>query len=170
MYFSTGLPSMPLWFESWQPTNAGSTFGACLGLAGVAVLFRLLGAIRAQAERAWAQRAEGALRIEYEGIANGASTPGLKEDVKVLESAPLQPDGAGDRRVASSAGLAAAKKAARDAVRNGGIPFVWSQELSRALITTVWVGVGYFLMVSATAARIPFVGADSRLLLLSSRS
>lgn len=52
-HFTASLPSTPLWFSGWQPTTAGTTFAACLGLFGLTILTKLLGAIRHQANLAW---------------------------------------------------------------------------------------------------------------------
>lgn len=45
----------PLWFAGWQPKTAGTTFAACLGLFGLAILSKLLGALRHQAHLAWSK-------------------------------------------------------------------------------------------------------------------
>lgn len=140
MFFSAGLPSMPLWFESWMPTSAGSTFGACVGLFALTILYRLLGSIRAQAERAWARRAEDGLRTEFEGMLDDEG----REEKVVTSEIPKQGQqvgAGGDKR-------ARAVEAAKQVVAGGaGVPFVWSQEVTRATLTTVHVGIMYFLMV-----------------------
>lgn len=46
-----------LWFDTWTPTSAGATFGACLGLFFLAAFSRLLAVVSSAAESAWAQRA-----------------------------------------------------------------------------------------------------------------
>ncbi|KAH9819704.1 Ctr copper transporter [Melampsora americana] len=53
--FSASLPMTPLWFAGWQPKTAGTTFAACLGLFGLAILSKLLGALRHQAHLAWSK-------------------------------------------------------------------------------------------------------------------
>lgn len=51
----SSLGASNLWFSSWTPTTAGSTFGACLGLFFLAILSRFLSAVKTCAEIAWAQ-------------------------------------------------------------------------------------------------------------------
>ncbi|KAI5481454.1 protein of ctr copper transporter family [Pseudohyphozyma bogoriensis] len=52
--FTTELGMSNLWFVNWTPTTAGSTFGACVGLFFLAILSRLLAALRSSAEIGWA--------------------------------------------------------------------------------------------------------------------
>ncbi|EGG10054.1 uncharacterized protein MELLADRAFT_115525 [Melampsora larici-populina 98AG31] len=56
-YFTASLPMTPLWFNGWQPKSAGTTFAACLGLFGLAILHKLLGALKHQANLAWSKAA-----------------------------------------------------------------------------------------------------------------
>ncbi|MBW0496535.1 hypothetical protein O181_036250 [Austropuccinia psidii MF-1] len=51
--FMASVPNVPLWFSGWQPANAGSTMGACFGLFALAILNKILGALRQQAHLAW---------------------------------------------------------------------------------------------------------------------
>jgi len=120
MFLFAGLPTMPLWFETWMPVTAGSTFGACVGLAALAILGRLLGAVRAQAARAWHARAEGMLALEVAG--SDSSSVGKDSQ--------------------ATGNLGTTKVATR-----AGIPFIWAQELPRGILATLHVGIGYFLMV-----------------------
>lgn len=53
--FTTSLGDANLWFSGWTPTSPGSTFGACLGLAFLAILSRFLSAVKVCAEIAWAK-------------------------------------------------------------------------------------------------------------------
>ncbi|KAG0151963.1 hypothetical protein CROQUDRAFT_405271 [Cronartium quercuum f. sp. fusiforme G11] len=53
-FFTAGLPSGPLWFAGWTPTNAGTYFLACFGLFGLALFSRFLNVIRHKANRSWA--------------------------------------------------------------------------------------------------------------------
>ncbi|BGP18699.1 hypothetical protein JCM10213_006262 [Rhodosporidiobolus nylandii] len=52
--FTTSVGGVNLWFSRWTPTSAGATFGACLGLFFLAILSRLLTAVKACADTAWA--------------------------------------------------------------------------------------------------------------------
>ncbi|KAG0151967.1 hypothetical protein CROQUDRAFT_36089 [Cronartium quercuum f. sp. fusiforme G11] len=54
-YFNASLPTTPLWFHGWKPTTTGTTFAACLGLFGLTVLVKILGAIRHQTNLAWSR-------------------------------------------------------------------------------------------------------------------
>lgn len=56
-YFTASVPVTPLWFNGWQPKSAGTTFAACLGLFGLAILHKLLGALKHQANVAWSKAA-----------------------------------------------------------------------------------------------------------------
>ncbi|EGG07980.1 uncharacterized protein MELLADRAFT_85316 [Melampsora larici-populina 98AG31] len=47
--FSASLPTGPLWFSGWQPRTAGTTFAACLGLFGLTMVVKMMGAFRHQA-------------------------------------------------------------------------------------------------------------------------
>lgn len=46
--FTASLPTGPLWFSGWQPRSAGTTFVACLGLFGLTIIVKMIGAIRHQ--------------------------------------------------------------------------------------------------------------------------
>ncbi|POV98131.1 hypothetical protein PSTT_14617, partial [Puccinia striiformis] len=52
-FFVAGTPNVPLWFDGWQPSSTGATFGACFGLFVLTVAVKLLGALRHQAQIAW---------------------------------------------------------------------------------------------------------------------
>lgn len=47
--FTASLPTGPLWFSGWQPSTAGTTFAACLGLFGLTLIVKMMGAFRHQA-------------------------------------------------------------------------------------------------------------------------
>lgn len=67
MFFTASLPINPLWFDGWRPKSAGTTFAACLGLFGLAILHKLLGALKHQANLAWSKAAHKKTRPHLAG-------------------------------------------------------------------------------------------------------
>lgn len=52
-FFTAGLPSSPLWFAGWIPTNPSTTVLACFGLFGLTILSKFLNVVRHKADQAW---------------------------------------------------------------------------------------------------------------------
>ncbi|GAA5840053.1 hypothetical protein JCM3766R1_000658 [Sporobolomyces carnicolor] len=153
-FFNTSLGASNLWFSSWTPTTAGSTFGACLGLFFLAILSRFLSAVKSCAEVAWARSlrqqylssvsqtippvptptADSSEEPKVSPVATPSlSSPGLSE---VLPTLPPPPNLATDRRPSPSS------------LPPFTPPFYLAIDLPRSILFGLQSFVAYLLMLA----------------------
>lgn len=116
--FTAGVPMTPLWFAAWQPKNAGTTVAACIGLFGLAVLVKLLAALRHQANLAWSS-------VKWNGRYALAQPTLGKEG----------PDQAG------------ASSSSRQQSFRQVKPWIAEHDFPRGILAAIHAGLEYFLMV-----------------------
>lgn len=126
-------PSTPLFSTAWTPTGTGSYAGTCIFLIILAVLFRILLALKARQEARWL---DAEMHRRYVAV---AGKPGLKETVALHKDAKavvLSENGVEEEVVVVQ--------------RKGEMTRPWrvSVDPLRAVVDTVIAGVGYLLYVS----------------------
>lgn len=129
MVFFTGT-NTALWSSGWMPTSTGGYAGTCVFLIILAILFRSLFALKAIMENRWREQAYKRRYIvvaDKQPISERVQTdPGLKSGVLTVNGV--------DESI---------KLVTSDMI--GPVPFRLSQDVPRAAIYTVIVGVGYLL-------------------------
>ncbi|CAH7682819.1 Ctr copper transporter family-domain-containing protein [Phakopsora pachyrhizi] len=125
-YFFAGVPSVPLWFSGWVPKNGGAVFGACVGLFLLSALAKLLEAYRHQAHLAWSQP-----KWHDSGITQSSATEKLADGHDPTRDIGIR------RSIQST-------------------PWNLKREISRGVLSTVQVTLGYFLMLAVMTFNVYF--------------
>lgn len=125
-------PSTPLFSTAWTPSGTGSYAGTCIFIIVLAVIFRVLLALKARQEARWL---DAELHRRYVAV---AGKQGLKETVaahKDAKSVVLSENGVEEEVLVVQ--------------RSGETTRPWriSVDPLRAVIDTVIAGVGYLLYV-----------------------
>lgn len=131
-------PSTPLFSTGWTPTSTGSYAGTCIFLIVLAVIFRILLALKARQEARWL---DAELHRRYVAV---AGKQGLKETVAAHKDAKalvLSENGVEEEVVVV--------QRAGETTR----PWRVSVDPLRAVIDTVIAGVGYLLYVTLLPTR-----------------
>ncbi|KAL8283646.1 hypothetical protein RQP46_005441 [Phenoliferia psychrophenolica] len=127
--FTTQLGQSNLWFSTWTPTSAGSTFGACFGLFLLAAFSRLLSAVAHAAQSAWSTRA---------ALIRTAATlsPQLSNDTFV------------DPKSSPSSSPPLASQSQSHAHAHQAPPFILAVDLPRGVLFAFQSFIQYFLMLA----------------------
>ncbi|GAA5959829.1 hypothetical protein JCM3765_000116, partial [Sporobolomyces pararoseus] len=133
------LGASNLWFNSWTPTTAGSTFGACLGLFFLAILSRFLSAVKTCAEIAWAQ----SLRSDHRTLSSTPPTP-PSDDTKAAPSDSPQLSSILPALPSASAPPSASSRSPLPFTP----PFYLSIDLPRSILFGLQSFVAYLLMLA----------------------
>ncbi|GAA5909909.1 hypothetical protein JCM5296_007437 [Sporobolomyces johnsonii] len=141
--FTTKLAASNLWFSTWTPTTAGSTFGACLGLFFLAILSRFLSAVKACAEVAWAQSIQREHRQRTQRPPPLSSSPSSSSDATGL----VKTLSADDPALAPSSPPATPSASAIPALPFSPA-FHLSIDLPRALLFGLQSFIAYLLMLA----------------------
>lgn len=131
-------PSTPLFSTAWTPTGTGSYAGTCIFIIVLAVIFRVLLALKARQEARWL---DAEMHRRYVAV---AGKPGLKETVALHKDAKavvLSENGVEEEVVVVQ--------------RKGEMTRPWrvSVDPIRAVVDTVIAGVGYLLYVALLPTR-----------------
>ncbi|GAA5882881.1 hypothetical protein JCM3774_001375 [Rhodotorula dairenensis] len=151
--FTTSLGGANLWFSGWTPTSAGATFAACLGLAALAVLSRLLSAVKVCAEIAWAKHLYesqvairgGAIALPSETEPEPEPKSRQQDNVDEDDQAPSYirtPDLTGGQTLPST------PRGSRRALPMSSPPFSLAIDLPRAVLFGLQAFIAYLLMLA----------------------
>ncbi|GAA5930643.1 hypothetical protein JCM3775_003831 [Rhodotorula graminis] len=146
--FTISLGSANLWFEGWTPTSPAATFGACLGLFFLAVLSRVLAAVKVCAETAWAaslahhRAGRGPISLPADADA-GSNALQDQDDDKASQldpvAAPSYPSSTAASPSSPSRGLSSPALYSP--------PFLLAIDLPRALLLGLQAFVAYLVML-----------------------
>ena len=143
------LGMVTLWFNSWTPTTAGSTFGACVGLFLLAVVSRVLAVISAGAAQAWSD----SLVLEREAhlallLASANSASATSADKAFASSSSDESPDRSPHTLARSKEARLATGRAVPAAAGGAPPFRLAHDLPRGVLFALVAFVNYLLMLS----------------------
>lgn len=131
-----------LWFDGWTPSSSGSTAGASIGLAALALFARFLLALRANLERSWRLQAHTeTFEVPFGPNGIAAPVPYLQRQSSSDSTSTKQLEGQ-QQQIESATGPTF--------VRAGRLvpKFVLSRELTRAGLAMVLSFIGYLLMLA----------------------
>ncbi|GAA5910099.1 hypothetical protein JCM8208_000955 [Rhodotorula glutinis] len=146
--FHTSLGSANLWFDGWTPTSPAATFAACLGLFFLAILSRVLAAVKVCAEAAWstslahhrARRGPISLAADAD-----ADAPVLNQDHDDDKASQLEPTPAPSYPASTSA---SPSSPSRFSTAVYSPPFLLAVDLPRALLLGLQAFVAYLVMLA----------------------
>jgi len=158
--FTTSLGSANLWFQGWTPTSAAATFGAALGLFFLAVLSRVLAAVKVCAEAAWATSlAHHAARQGRRGPISlaadaDAGSPAL-QDQDDDKASQLDPAPAPSYPLSTAASPSSPSRGPSSPTLYSP-PFLLAIDLPRALLFGLQAFVAYLVMLAVMTYNVYF--------------
>ncbi|GAA5842105.1 hypothetical protein JCM9279_002788 [Rhodotorula babjevae] len=150
--FTTSLGSSNLWFQGWTPTSAAATFGACLGLFFLAVLSRVLAAVKVCAEAAWStslahHRAHRGRRGPISLAADADAGSPAPQDQDDDKASQLDPQSAPSYPLATSVSPSTPSRPSPSPTLYSP-PFLLAIDLPRALLLGLQAFVAYLVMLA----------------------
>ncbi|KAG8985650.1 hypothetical protein FRB90_004529 [Tulasnella sp. 427] len=140
LHFNTPFADT-LWFKGWTPGSKGALVGACIGLFILALIERLLAAMRGVMEAWWRKKTDAILVRSFSARPNSE----LRSSTADQSSIEQKGDSLDH---AESAASPVVRGAPRTAIRRMIPPFIPTHELTRAVLHVSQAFVGYALMLA----------------------